>query len=139
MELFFVNQWEENKDALRAHFATTPQSEYDSYEAIVELVLSIAVPLASDWCDDGWRVDQMTVLDHGHYQGTKLFIVPKDTYQPCVSNYIIIDVSYGSCSGCDTLQAITSYDEELPSEDQINQYMTLCLHIVQNMRWLRDA
>jgi len=39
---------------------------------------------------------------------------------------------YGSCSTCDTLQAITdgSSDIELAKED----YITLMLHLVQSMR-----
>lgn len=42
-------------------------------------------------------------------------------------------VGYGSCSGCDTLQAIQDYGKDPISEDQLNDFMALCKDIVTNM------
>jgi hypothetical protein len=58
----------------------------------------------------------MTVIDDGDYQGTQIFIIPTDTYQPSVKDYVMTDTYYGSCSGCDTLQAISGYDYALPTD-----------------------
>lgn len=79
----------------------------------------------------------MTVIDDGDYQGTQIFVIPLDTYQPNVTDYIVTNTYYGSCSGCDTLKSINSYDyDELPNEEQIEDYMQLALHLLQKCKWL---
>lgn len=129
-----VKQWEENKHKLEEYFKTTKQEEYDNYEAIVKKVFEICLPKATDY--SGWDLDSMTVIDDGDYQGTQIFIIPTDTYQPSVDDYVITDTYYGSCSGCDTLQAISEYDYELPTNEQVKDYMTLALHLVQKLKRL---
>jgi hypothetical protein len=42
-------------------------------------------------------------------------------------------VEYGSCSGCDTLQSIQDWSNELPTEQQVKDFMALCRHLVCNM------
>lgn len=82
----------------------------------------------------------MTVIDNGDYQGTQIFLIPMETYQPSVEDYVYTNTYYGSCSGCDTLQAIQSYDyNELPNEEQIKDYMTLALHLLQKCCFLKDG
>ena len=80
----------------------------------------------------------MTIIDDGHYQGTIIFIIPKNDYQP--DKYVVTNTYYGSCSGCDTLQSICDdYDNnKQPNLQQIKDYMTLALHLLQKMRWLLD-
>lgn len=39
--------------------------------------------------DTGFDLSKMTVIDDGDYQGTQIFIIPKDTYQPSVIDYIM--------------------------------------------------
>lgn len=41
-------------------------------------------------------------------------------------------------SGCDTLMAISGYSDELPNEEQVKDYMTLALHLVQKLKRLKD-
>lgn len=51
-------------------------------------------------------------------------------------DYLMTCVSYGSCSGCDTLLAISEYrsvEDEAPNEDDIDEYMDLCRHMVMHM------
>jgi len=69
-------------------------------------------------------------IDDGDYQGTLLFIIPEDCYQP--HDYWYVKVFYGSCSGCDTLLNIIdcSYDKE----QQVNDLFTLALHVVQGLK-----
>jgi len=129
-----VKQWEENKHKLEEYFKTTKQDEYNSYETIVKKVFEICLPKATDY--NGWDLGKMTVIDDGDYQGTQIFIIPTDTYQPSVEDYVMTDTYYGSCSGCDTLQAISEYDYELPTDEQVKEYMTLALHLVQKLKRL---
>lgn len=100
----------------------------DSYASIVQSV----VELLKTGEYGEINSDGMHVIDDGDYQGTQLFIFPERCYQP--SRYWAVYVSYGSCSGCDTLEGIRSYSDDPPDEDQINQLMTLALHIVQGIK-----
>jgi len=78
--------------------------------------------------------ERIVVVDDGHYQGTFVFVIAAGGYQP--SDYWYTMVRYGSCSGCDTLQGISSggdYDA-LPNEEQIKDYMTLALHMIESLR-----
>lgn len=80
----------------------------------------------------------MTVIDNGDYQGTQIFLIPLKTYQPSVEDYVYTNTYYGSCSGCDTLEAINEYDDDLPREDQVSDYMILALHLLQRCNYLED-
>lgn len=134
MIIELVKQWEENKHKLEEYFKTTNQGEYGSYEDIVKKIFEICIPKASDY--NGWSLESMTVIDDGHYQGTQIFIIPTDTYQPSVEDYVMTDTYYGSCSGCDTLLNICGYEDGLPDDEQIKEYMTLALHLVQKIKRL---
>lgn len=129
-----VKQWEENKHNLEDYFKTTKQDEYDSYSTIVKKIFELCIPEATTY--SGWALDKMTVIDDGHCQGTQIFIIPTNTYQPSVEDYVMTNTYYGSCSGCDTLQAISNYDYDLPTEEQVKEYMTLALHLVQKLKRL---
>lgn len=132
-----VKQWEENKLKLEEYFKTTKQEEYQSYEAIVRKIFEICINV-SDSKYDNFNLEKLHVIDDGDYQGTQLFIIPKDTYQPSAEDYVITDTYYGSCSGCDTLQAISSYNYDLPTDAQVKKYMTLALHLVQKLKYLGE-
>lgn len=133
-----VKQWEENKLKLEEYFRTTKQGEYStSYQQIVTKVFELCLPKVDE--HSGFDLSKMTVIDDGHYQGTQIFIIPKNTYQPNVADYVMTNTYYGSCSGCDTLQAIWNYEDGLPTEEQVKQYMTLALHLVQKLKWLGES
>ena len=79
------------------------------------------------------------VIDDGDYQGTLLYIIPEKGYQP--SEYWAVKVSYGSCSGCDTMESIRSdyepehwEDDYKPSDQQIDLLWTEALHMMQGMK-----
>ena len=130
-----VKQWEENKYKLEEYFKTTKQEEYSSsYEQIVRKVFELCLPKADDY--SGFDLSKMTVIDDGDYQGTQIFIIPIDTYQPSVSDYVMTHNYYGSCSGCDTLMSIHGYEKGLPSDEQVKEYMSLSLHLIQKLKWL---
>ena len=103
-------------------------------QAIVKKIFELCIPEANTYC--GWALDKMTVIDDGDYQGTQIFIIPEDTYQPSVGDYVMTDTYYGSCSGCDTLQRICNYEDGFPTDGQVKEYMTLALHLVQKLKRL---
>lgn len=116
----FIERWEINKNSLRTSFST---SHPESYENLVQRVISILED------PDPERIHK---IDDGDYQGTLVFVIGEKGYQP--SAYWYVKVEYGSCSGCDTLESIRSYSDETPTEEQVNDYMTLALHIVQGLK-----
>lgn len=122
----FVAAWDARKEEVRAIFAAKHPSNYID---IVRAVVSILAPKEEYGTPDPERITQ---IDHGDYQGTLLFVIGAQGYQP--SDFWFVKVYYGSCSGCDTLQAIQGYEDGVPSEDQVNQYMMLALHIVQGIK-----
>jgi hypothetical protein len=132
-----INKWDLHKSKLENYFATTNQSEYSTYENIVKKTIEIIIN-TNDFDYDNYAVDKMTVINHGDYQGTQLFIIPKDTYLLSIEDYLFVHNYYGSCSGCDALQSIQQYDDGLPTEEQIKDYMLLSLHLIQEMRYLTD-
>lgn len=135
MEAKIIQKWEENKFKLEEYFKTTKQNQYDDYKLIVQKIFELVIN-TSECNYENFAVNKMTVIDDGDYQGTQIFIVPKDSYQPNAEDYLVTNTYYGSCSGCDTLQGISFCDDELPSELQVKEYMTLALHLVQKMHWL---
>lgn len=137
---FIIEQWEQNKHHLKQHFNTNPCNSYD-YRDIVKLLFEHCILKATTWSDSiGFDIENMTVIDDGSFQGTTIYIIPKDTIISELSDYIITHNYYGSCSGCDTLLAINSetLDGEIPKEQQVIEYMTVALHLVQKMKWLGE-
>jgi hypothetical protein len=126
----FVDQFKARESELRAIFAKEHPGDY---EAIVKAVVSVVGDQ-----DDYHRPDPERIhcIDDGDYQGTLVFVIGATGYQP--SDYWFVKVSYGSCSGCDTLQAISDYSSESPNEEQIKDYLSLALHIVQGLKVLGD-
>lgn len=70
-------------------------------------------------------LNSITEIDDGDYQGTLVYLIPFDRYQPNAEDYLMTYVEYGSCSCCDTLQNI-KYD----SSTQVDDLMTLCRDMI---------
>lgn len=129
----FVAAFMAEKDALKARYAETPP---DSYADIVKDVVTI---FSKSGDEDGWGMpdpERIHIIDDGSYQGTLLFVVAAQGYQP--STYWYVMVSYGSCSGCDTFEAIRGYcygdDCKEERARSAEDYVTLALHIVQGFK-----
>lgn len=132
----FIEKWDKYKNELEEYFKTNKQLEYSSYELIVKALFDIIINKDEE---DKFNTENIVVIDDGDYQGTQIFILHKDWYQPSVEDYVYTNTYYGSCSGCDTLLAIQDWDlEELPSEEQIKEYMTLALHLLQKCKYMID-
>ena len=132
-----VKKWEENKYKLEEYFRTTKQEKFASYEAIVQKIFELVINSDED-SYERFNINKMTVIDDGDYQGTQIFIIPKDTYQPNIDDYLITHTYYGSCSGCDVIEGIRNYSSGLPTEQQVKEYMILALHLVQKMKRITD-
>lgn len=138
----FVKAWDKNSNKLKEYIKTHIQSDYcNSYEQLVKLLFNIVInPEVDQCCDNIFDIDNMTVVDDGDYQGTLIFILHKEYYEPDVGDYVYTSVSYGSCSGCDTLQGIHQYDDDqLPSDTQVEDYMLLLLHLLQNCHYMKEG
>ena len=132
-----IKRWDKNKYKLEEYFSTTKQEKYCSYEAIIQQIFELVINSDED-SYERFNINKMTVIDDGYYQGTQIFIIPKDTYQPNIDDYLITHTYYGSCSGCDVLEGIRNYSSGLPTEQQVKEYMILALHLVQKMKRITD-
>ena len=138
-------KWEAGKEALRKALRTAKGLDTCGYKKLVELVVEHilnATPNKDDNknydpnYDMPWDKESITVIDNGDYQGTLLFLIPRQIYQPACDDYLMSYVYYGSCSVCDTLQAVQGLadsDTGLLTSKQVDDYMIICEHIVNNM------
>ena len=126
---YCLKMWDSHKDRLEEALQQDKTLNDCEYSYLVKLVVKYILN------GDGevWVADDITVVDNGDYQGTKLFLIHEDTYQPCEHEYLMTYVNYGSCSGCDTLLNIQDYRYEPPTESQLKDYMALCKDLVTNM------
>ena len=78
----------------------------------------------------------------GDYQGDVLFIQRDPDY----NGFLVGRLTYGSCSGCDTLKHILSgvkadYDDDKETfefdEKVVDDLVTLCLHIFESLTRIR--
>ena len=132
-----IKRWDKNKYKLEEYFSTTKQEEFASYETIIQKIFELVIN-SDEESYERFNINKMTVIDDGNYQGTQIFIIPKDTYQPNIDDYLITHTYYGSCSGCDVLESIRNYSSGLPTEQQVKEYMILALHLVQKMKRITD-
>lgn len=134
----FVEAWDKNKSKLKNYFATTKQEEYDDYGKIVKALFDVVINpyFAENPYIHTFDVDSMRTIDDGDYQGTQIFILHRDGYQPSCEDYVYTNTYYGSCSGCDTLESIRNYEDDVPSTSQLKDYMTLALHLLQKCNYM---
>ncbi len=130
---YCLDKWNANKDELEDYFRKT-DSLYDAeYKDLVKLVITHILNPGTSNYDYMWNPDAITEIDNGDYQGTLLYLIPADAYQPNEYEYLMTFVNYGSCSGCDTLQSISPYEYRPLTDDEVKDYMTLCKDIVANI------
>jgi hypothetical protein len=126
----FAEAWEQNKHKLEEKYGEVhPQSYSEIVGDVIEL-LSENVDTRPN--PDPQRIH---VIDDGDYQGTQIYVIGEDGYQP--SRYFYVRVHYGSCTGCDTLKSIHGSmrpGKEAPNEEQQAGYMRLALHIFQSLK-----
>jgi hypothetical protein len=133
---YCLKQWNKNHKLLEEQIRKSAKVNTCEYSYLVELVVDFilnidgSVGTESLYRFDTWKIVQ---IDHGDYQGTLLFLIPLDTYQPSENEYLMTYAGYGSCSGCDTLMSIQDYTTDPPTEQQVKYFMALCKDLVTNM------
>ena len=137
---YCIEKWDKNKDLLRSaldnnkllnHVLNKKDDdplEYLEYKDLVKLTVMF---ILND--ENEWDANKITEIDDGDYQGTLLYLIPEDTYQPNPSEYLMTFVEYGSCSGCDTLQAIQCFLDTKSRDKSIDDLMNLCKDLICNM------
>lgn len=125
----FVDKLIANRESLINEFKVNRPNGYDD-------LIKRLIQLLEDKNKYGYPdSNRITVIDHGDYQGNRLFIIGAEGYQP--SDYWAIHVSYGSCSGCDTFQANrdkTDWSSDTISDAEAEGNYTMMLHMVQSMK-----
>jgi hypothetical protein len=123
----YTQLWADHQSELLQRLREEPRWSYlELFKLLIEVVINKG--------EHTLCLGQVTQLDHGDYQGTMVFIVPDESYQPYVDDYIYTHVYYGSCAGCDTLEAIR--DDYENKEQQAKDLHTLCLHLLQRCKRL---
>lgn len=134
----YVDAWFRNKHKVEE---TLSKAHPDDYSQLVSMVISALDDDKYDKFETVLDWSKIHVFGGKDYQGDYLFIIQEKYpgYRPCES-WCSVVVSYGSCSGCDTLQAIEADGEygKPPNTKQIKQYMDLCLHIVQGLKKVEE-
>ena len=133
-----AEQWCKNQNKLKKYLK-------DNYETLNSLMYKDIVKIAFEqvYQDelDALDYQHITEIDNGNYQGTLLFLIPFNTYQPNEYQYLMTYIDYGSCSGCDTLLSLQSDfgyygDNDKTKEDYLNEkingFMCLCKDILMN-------
>jgi hypothetical protein len=126
----FVSRFDKQREALLAGFKA---KHPDSYDDIVKAVVTAVTDEDEYRSPDPERIHK---IDDGEYQGTLVYVIAAKGYQP--SDYWYVKVGYGSCSGCDTLQNISGYSHEPPTDQQAADYLTLALHVMQGLKKMGD-
>jgi len=128
-------KWNANKEKLEAVLRNDTHLNDCDYMYLLKLTVENILNTGIDTFTERDRlsVENITEVDNGDYQGTLLFLIPYDCYQPNEMEYLMTFIDYGSCSGCDTLMGIQDYGEKPPTEDQVKEYMMLCKDMIMNM------
>ena len=127
----FVERWYAEKDNLALELA---KGHPDDYKSLVRLVIKTIIKTDDDLYPDPGKIEEISFDDE--YQGTLIYVIGCNGYMP--DKYWYLKIRYGSCSVCDTLESIKSYSHDPPTEDQISDYMTLALHIIQCLKVMDD-
>jgi hypothetical protein len=126
----FVDRFMEKKAELAAVFS---EKHPEDYEDVVRAVVNILHNSEVFGSIDPSRIHP---IDDGYYHGMLVFVIPSDDYLP--NDYWYVKISYGSCSACDTLKRIRNHSDEKPTAEQVADYMTLALHVVQSLKKMED-
>ena len=125
----FVDSFMEQKKKLEEIYSK--KHPFDYKEIVENVIKTIDVKCNYNFPDP----QKINVIDDKDYQRTLLFILRgKYLQRPMCWRYWAISIFYGTGCDYDTLQYIQSLsDEEIPTQQQINDYMQLSLNVVQNI------
>lgn len=126
-----VQKWDKNKNRLKRYLEEATDLNSCSYLDLVKITFTYI------YNDNDTRfvdldIGNISEIDNGDYQGTLLFLIPFNTYQPSESQYLMTYIGYGSCSVCDLLQSIQDFGSGKLTDRQVKDFMTLCKDILSN-------
>lgn len=136
MDKMILEAWDNHSDKLKIAIAKLKMSKI-TYRSLLKLTLEIIFPKQDDFYIAP-SSERIVKVDFGEWQGSIFFIIGDNSYQPDPSGHWFTYVYYGSCSGCDTLKRIKEWTRGLPNENQVDQFWTLCLHMMQKMKRMVD-
>lgn len=141
MDKEIIRRWEANKEHLKNYIKSLSYEDVDEYEKLVRILIIECLNYGCESSCDTFNVNELVRIDHGHYQGTEIYLFHRNAYQPDTEDYYIFDNDYGSCSGCDSLQRILAsinVNEPHIADEQVNDLMVLMLHMIQRIRCLEN-
>lgn len=123
-------------DVLKEKLANRHPKDYDD---LLKMTIECMNLKREKTYDDENILDPSSIhaIYKGSYSGTLIYIIHDSCAMP--HNYWYTWVDYGSCSACDTFESIKNYEAdeiELPTQSQIDDYVTLALHMIQRTRKL---
>lgn len=124
--------WATNSNILKEKLSTGLEFNECCYKDLVKLTFET---IYNTTVIDKLDLENITEIDNGDYQGTLLYLIPFDCYQPDECQYLMTYVGYGSCSVCDVLESLREWTYEggkLLNENQISGFMDLCKDIICN-------
>lgn len=122
----FAAKWPEIKPKLEEAFR---QSRPVDYKEILQKLLTGLNPGGETYgLPDPERIQE---VDWGDYQGALVFVVGATGYQP--GTHWVVQVDYGSCSHCDTLEGLRGYYSDPLTPEETAGYVTLALHMLQGL------
>lgn len=99
-------------------------------------LLKKAIELINERSDLGYgqtmSPERIHKIDDGDYQGTLLFVIAAEGYQP--NDYWYTFGGYGSCSGCDALEDAVGYADDANYEAIYN----IALNLIQGLRKAKE-
>lgn len=118
--------WDKNQDKLREELSSRVDLNECAYKDLVKIAFDKIYNDDSRFDSENLWLDRIHEIDDGDYQGTLIYLIPFDTYQPCSDDYLMTFAWYGSCSGCDALQAVQDYGHKKLTEQQVKVFMSIC-------------
>lgn len=129
---YCYEKWDKNKDKLEEALKKTDLSRVE-YRDLIVLTVEHILKDDDDYGYYQWNEKNITEINDGSYSGTLLYLIPMDACEPSEWQYLMTYIGYGSCSGCDLLQSIQPDSHDETTDDDIENFMSLCRDLVTRM------
>lgn len=95
----YINAWRDRKEDFREWLKNDVNANDIGYFSIVRGIIQTVINPSMENRWDKLDIEKIHAIDDGDYQGTTIYLIPKDVYQPDPTDYIWTHNYYGSCSG----------------------------------------
>ena len=124
--------WNKNQDKLREELSSRDDLNECGYVDLVKIAFDKIYNDENRTDSENLCTDKVHEIDDGDYQGTRIYLIPFDTYQPDPKDYLMTSVWYGSCTGCDVLLAAQEWGGGKLTEQQVKDFMSICKDLICN-------